>query len=139
MFTNYVYFFIGLKPSELYGKYTWKIEKFSEINKRELRSNQFEVGGYKWYEPWNKSFVIFFFMNICEVCMNIRIVWECICIYKHFHICLCTLYVPCLNINTHIWHSYAPGCIIVSEFKWTHLIFFYLISFICLSKFSPLL
>ncbi|XP_058770862.1 TNF receptor-associated factor homolog 1b-like [Vicia villosa] len=39
----------GLKPSELYGKYTWKIEKFSQITKRELRSNAFEVGGYKWY------------------------------------------------------------------------------------------
>ncbi|KAL8210603.1 hypothetical protein R6Q57_005040 [Mikania cordata] len=39
----------GLKSSELYGKYTWKIEKFSQINKRELRSNSFEIGGYKWY------------------------------------------------------------------------------------------
>ncbi|KAJ4831930.1 hypothetical protein Tsubulata_034546 [Turnera subulata] len=37
----------GPKPSELYGKYTWKIDKFSQINKRELRSNAFEVGGYK--------------------------------------------------------------------------------------------
>ncbi|KEH42694.1 meprin and TRAF (MATH)-like domain protein [Medicago truncatula] len=37
------------KPSELYGKYTWKIEKFNQITKRELRSNAFEVGGYKWY------------------------------------------------------------------------------------------
>ena len=32
-----------------YGKFTWKIENFSEISKRELRSNVFEVGGYKWY------------------------------------------------------------------------------------------
>ncbi|KAK4421520.1 TNF receptor-associated factor1b [Sesamum alatum] len=32
----------GPKPSELYGKYTWKIDKFSQINKRELRSNAFE-------------------------------------------------------------------------------------------------
>ena len=39
----------GPKPSDLFGKYTWKIEKFSQINKRELRSNAFEVGGYKWY------------------------------------------------------------------------------------------
>ncbi|KAJ8438892.1 hypothetical protein Cgig2_007737 [Carnegiea gigantea] len=30
-------FLIGPKPSDLYGKYTWKIEKFSQINKRELR------------------------------------------------------------------------------------------------------
>ncbi|KAD5961882.1 hypothetical protein E3N88_13355 [Mikania micrantha] len=27
----------GLKSSELYGKYTWKIEKFSQTNNRELR------------------------------------------------------------------------------------------------------
>jgi hypothetical protein len=33
----------------LYGKFTWKIENFSEISKRELRSNVFEVGGMKWY------------------------------------------------------------------------------------------
>ncbi|KAL8241228.1 hypothetical protein R6Q59_014583 [Mikania micrantha] len=39
----------GLKSSELYGKYTWKIEKFSQTNNRELRSNSFEIGGYKWY------------------------------------------------------------------------------------------
>ncbi|KAG9143078.1 hypothetical protein Leryth_006332 [Lithospermum erythrorhizon] len=39
----------GPKLCELYGKYTWKIDNFSQINKRELRSNVFEVGGYKWY------------------------------------------------------------------------------------------
>ncbi|XP_047333095.1 TNF receptor-associated factor homolog 1a-like [Impatiens glandulifera] len=39
----------GPKTSELYGNYTWKIDDFSTINKRELRSNAFEVGGYKWY------------------------------------------------------------------------------------------
>ena len=38
----------GPKPSELYGKFTWKIENFTEISKRELRSNIFEVGNYKW-------------------------------------------------------------------------------------------
>lgn len=48
-----LFFFTGLKPSELYGKYTWKIEKFSQITKRELRSNAFEVGGHKWYEALN--------------------------------------------------------------------------------------
>ena len=35
-------------PNELYGKFTWKIENFSETGKRELRSNQFDVGDYKW-------------------------------------------------------------------------------------------
>jgi len=39
----------GPKPLALYGRYTWKIEKFSQITKRELRSSAFEVGGYKWY------------------------------------------------------------------------------------------
>ena len=41
----------GPKPSELYGKFTWKIENFSEISKRELRSTVFEVGSYKWCAP----------------------------------------------------------------------------------------
>lgn len=40
---------IGSKHAELYGKYTWKIEKYSENNRRELRSDVFDVGGYKWY------------------------------------------------------------------------------------------
>jgi hypothetical protein len=38
----------GVKPTDLYGKFTWKIENFSEISKRELRSNVFEVGNFKW-------------------------------------------------------------------------------------------
>ena len=41
----------GPIPSDLYGKFTWKIENFSEISKRELRSNVFEVGSYKWCVP----------------------------------------------------------------------------------------
>ena len=41
-------FFTGPKPSELYGKFTWKVEDFTNLNKRELRSNVFEVGSYKW-------------------------------------------------------------------------------------------
>ncbi|CAA7057375.1 unnamed protein product [Microthlaspi erraticum] len=40
---------IGPKPSELFGRHTWKIEKFSEINERELRSDVFEIGGHHWF------------------------------------------------------------------------------------------
>ena len=39
---------VGPQPMSMYGKFTWKIENFSTIAKRELRSNVFEVGGYKW-------------------------------------------------------------------------------------------
>lgn len=39
----------GPSPKELYGKFTWKIENFSEVSKRELRSAVFEVGQYKWW------------------------------------------------------------------------------------------
>ncbi|KAL3507692.1 hypothetical protein ACH5RR_033074 [Cinchona calisaya] len=35
-----------LMPAELYGKLTWKIEKFSQINKRELHNNPIDVGGW---------------------------------------------------------------------------------------------
>jgi hypothetical protein len=38
----------GQRPFELFGKFTWKIENFSEIGKRELRSAVFDVGTYKW-------------------------------------------------------------------------------------------
>jgi hypothetical protein len=39
----------GASPAA--GRYTWKIDNFSEISKRELRSNVFEVGSYKWCAP----------------------------------------------------------------------------------------
>lgn len=38
----------GPQTSELYGKFTWKLDKFGECGKRELRSNVFEVGSFKW-------------------------------------------------------------------------------------------
>jgi len=70
--------FVGQKPSELYGKYTWKIEKFNQITKRELRSNAFEVGGYKWYEGLDKlietcSFTLIYSFTLLElfICRNV--------------------------------------------------------------------
>ncbi|XP_022739674.1 MATH domain-containing protein At5g43560-like isoform X2 [Durio zibethinus] len=62
----------GPKPSELYGKYTWKIEKFSQINKRDLRSNAFEVGGYKWY--------ILIYPQGCDVCNHLSLF---LCVANH--------------------------------------------------------
>ncbi|KAK1430402.1 hypothetical protein QVD17_13109 [Tagetes erecta] len=62
----------GQKPSELYGRYTWKIEKFSQINKRELRSNAFEVGGHKWY--------ILIYPQGCDVCNHLSLF---LCVANH--------------------------------------------------------
>ncbi|KAL5712213.1 hypothetical protein ACHQM5_014404 [Ranunculus cassubicifolius] len=62
----------GPKPSELYGKFTWKIEKFSTISKRELRSNAFEVGGYKWY--------ILIYPQGCDVCNHLSLF---LCVANH--------------------------------------------------------
>ncbi|CAN8312431.1 unnamed protein product [Cochlearia groenlandica] len=39
----------GLRPSDFFVKHKWKIEKFSENKKREIRSSPFETGGFKWY------------------------------------------------------------------------------------------
>ncbi|MCO5586446.1 hypothetical protein L7F22_040386 [Adiantum nelumboides] len=55
----------GTRPSDLYGKFTWKIENFSQISKRELRSNMFEVGGYKWY--------ILVYPQGCDVCNHLSL------------------------------------------------------------------
>jgi len=55
----------GPKPHELYGKFTWKIENFSEISKRELRSNIFDVGNYKWY--------ILVYPQGCDVCNHLSL------------------------------------------------------------------
>lgn len=38
----------GQEPGDLYGKFTWRIDNFGEVSKRELRSATFEVGSYKW-------------------------------------------------------------------------------------------
>ncbi|XP_057433198.1 TNF receptor-associated factor homolog 1a-like isoform X2 [Lotus japonicus] len=62
----------GPKPSELYGKYTWKIENFSQINKRELRSSAFEVGSYKWY--------ILIYPQGCDVCNHLSLF---LCVANH--------------------------------------------------------
>ncbi|CAM8980307.1 unnamed protein product [Rhodiola kirilowii] len=62
----------GLKPSDLYGKFTWKIDKFSQINKRELRSSTFEIGGYKWY--------ILIYPQGCDVCHHLSLF---LCVADH--------------------------------------------------------
>ena len=46
----------GPPTSELYGKFTWVLDKFSGAaadgsGKRELRSSVFEVGNFKWWVP----------------------------------------------------------------------------------------
>lgn len=62
----------GPKPSDLYGKFTWKIENFSQISKRELRSNAFEVGGYKWY--------ILIYPQGCDACNHLSLF---LCVANH--------------------------------------------------------
>ncbi|KAI4368395.1 hypothetical protein MLD38_016955 [Melastoma candidum] len=62
----------GPKPSELYGKHTWKIENFSQINKRELRSSIFDAGGYKWY--------ILIYPQGCDVCNHLSLF---LCVANH--------------------------------------------------------
>ncbi|KAK3165604.1 hypothetical protein QOZ80_1AG0035330 [Eleusine coracana subsp. coracana] len=39
----------GPRPSDLFGRYTWRIENFSKEKNREMKSEPFEAGGYKWY------------------------------------------------------------------------------------------
>lgn len=46
-------------PHSLYGSFTWKVPKFKEVSKRELKSSSFSVGPYKWY--------ILVYPNGCDV------------------------------------------------------------------------
>ncbi|XP_062202162.1 TNF receptor-associated factor homolog 1a-like [Phragmites australis] len=62
----------GPRPSELYGKFTWRIDNFSQINKRELRSNSFDVGGFKWY--------ILIYPQGCDVCNHLSLF---LCVANH--------------------------------------------------------
>uniref|UniRef100_A0ACD5W5C6 Uncharacterized protein n=2 Tax=Avena sativa TaxID=4498 RepID=A0ACD5W5C6_AVESA len=39
----------GPGPSSLFGRHTWRIENFSKEKKREMKSEPFEAGGFKWY------------------------------------------------------------------------------------------
>jgi hypothetical protein len=60
-------------PHELYGKFTWRIDNFSKISKRELRSNIFEVGTYKWY--------ILVYPQGCDVCNHLSL-FLCVADYE---------------------------------------------------------
>ncbi|KAI4304006.1 hypothetical protein MLD38_039578 [Melastoma candidum] len=62
----------GPKPSDLFGKHKWEIEKFSQINKRELRSSIFDAGGYKWY--------ILIYPQGCDVCNHLSLF---LCVANH--------------------------------------------------------
>eukprot|EP00878_Enallax_costatus_P025635 GHUV01027445.1.p1 GENE.GHUV01027445.1~~GHUV01027445.1.p1 ORF type:complete len:326 (+),score=70.47 GHUV01027445.1:292-1269(+) len=59
----------GKQPNQLFGKFTWKIDNFSEISnhgtKRELRSSQFNVGECKWY--------ILVYPQGCDVCNHLSL------------------------------------------------------------------
>ncbi|CAM0883395.1 unnamed protein product [Alopecurus aequalis] len=39
----------GPSPRNLFGRFTWRIENFSKEKKREMKSEPFEAGGFKWY------------------------------------------------------------------------------------------
>uniref|UniRef100_A0ACD5VSM8 Uncharacterized protein n=1 Tax=Avena sativa TaxID=4498 RepID=A0ACD5VSM8_AVESA len=39
----------GPGPQSLFGRHTWRIENFSKEKKREMKSEPFEAGGFKWY------------------------------------------------------------------------------------------
>jgi len=58
-------FSYGPRPSELYGKFTWRIDYFSQINRSELRSTSFDVGAYKWY--------ILIYPRGCGVCDHLSL------------------------------------------------------------------
>ncbi|XAR49016.1 hypothetical protein NMG60_11032033 [Bertholletia excelsa] len=62
----------GPKPSTLYGKHIWTIDKFSQINKRELRSDVFDVGGHRWY--------ILIYPQGCDVCNHLSLF---LCVANH--------------------------------------------------------
>ncbi|KAK9293204.1 hypothetical protein L1049_021193 [Liquidambar formosana] len=62
----------GAKPSELYGRHTWKIEKFSQTSKRELKSEVFDIGSYKWY--------ILIYPQGCDVCNHLSLF---LCVANH--------------------------------------------------------
>ncbi|KAF5738580.1 MATH domain-containing protein [Tripterygium wilfordii] len=62
----------GPKPSELFERHTWEIKKFSQITKRELRSDVFEAGGYKWY--------ILIYPQGCDVCNHLSLF---LCVADH--------------------------------------------------------
>ncbi|KAF6138769.1 hypothetical protein GIB67_040901 [Kingdonia uniflora] len=67
----------GPKPSELYEQFSWKIENFSQISKKELRSNAFEVGGANGKGLFiSSSLYILIYLQGCDV-------------YNHLSLFLC--------------------------------------------------
>ncbi|RZC81330.1 hypothetical protein C5167_043908 [Papaver somniferum] len=88
----------GLKPAELYGKFTWKIDNFSQISKRELRSNAFEVGGYKWY--------ILIYPQGCDVCNHLSLF---LCVANHDKL------LPDITFSVHVCQHQQGGAILLSS------------------------
>ncbi|GFQ07466.1 math domain-containing protein at5g43560 [Phtheirospermum japonicum] len=62
----------GPKSSDLYGKFTWNINKISQVSRREVRSNAFDVGGYKWY--------VLIYPQGCEVANHLSLF---LCVANH--------------------------------------------------------
>ncbi|KAK8453789.1 hypothetical protein SEVIR_5G341500v4 [Setaria viridis] len=62
----------GPRPLDLFGQYTWRIENFSKEKKREMKSEPFEAGGYKWY--------ILVYPQGCDVSNHLSLF---LCVAKH--------------------------------------------------------
>lgn len=98
----------GLTPDSLYGKFTWKIENFDQVQKRELRSDVFVVGDYK----WSVAFVWHCHrqsQHICFVPLRLRQLWHhCPCVSR-----ACDGLLPATSIyrwQTANFHYRADAC-----------------------------
>ncbi|KAL6610468.1 hypothetical protein ACP70R_040437 [Stipagrostis hirtigluma subsp. patula] len=76
----------GPRPSDLFGRYTWRIENFSKEKKREMKSEPFEAGGYKWSEDWGfttltyHSLYILVYPQGCDVSNHLSLF---LCVANH--------------------------------------------------------
>lgn len=111
-----LFFASGKRPNGLFGKWTWRIENFSDFGhngKRELRSAQFDVGEYKWcvrIDPAQQP-----------ACLSLHLVlmllWGCCCCgvagtYLCIHravMCATTYHFSC------VWQTMTSSCQVIGS------------------------
>lgn len=49
----------GQSSADMFEKFTWKIENFSRLNKVEVYSEPFVLGGYPWYDILMNEFALY--------------------------------------------------------------------------------
>ena len=52
------------------NKFTWVIKDFSSLQSRKIYSDEFLIGGCKWYENFIFIFLVLFYVHVIKICLG---------------------------------------------------------------------